>query len=684
VPFSFAEDLFGTAQPVGVQLGGFKYPGEVIVAAKWEPRLGEPLAGVSMFRVVLLQSSTGPDSNELVDKRICVAVQADSAQGGTGRDDTSGLAEARSIYNVADAGAHNGNGTDTVEKSDAEADVLSLREVRKNYVTANDPELNRLVSALVEHETKVNGSLIGNSHELWKSGEIVVSSKLDAEGIEARQIFLLSEPESWIEVVAIALLTKSNLFPTGVTSTEIFDELRLGRVKSAKEKLRLICGLYLSEPTPIDTMSVMLDSLGRRTDPVLSRIISGEELTDLLIHKLMYPPEIALLWVIAAALEFGAEIELERQSGERQYVSGEYIFEFQFKDVSFERISVLRADKSDNWDAVLPFLQLVSPHTFSTRYGGGRESDAQDFTLQLASVHDRIRQALPIMQSLEVATGSIDRPLTRNSTTLLNALGASSWQEYVSQARNVFGSVAALRKMLSDAALHWATVESAPEIERAIYYLDQAEFGRIDHVLAVERQLLRSRFDLQFLIEAPTNWLSIRDEFERWRQDYRRAYLEDHAEKQEYNLLIAQKIEQASERVEQIELLSRIDAIRIESEVSPAELWSETIMTFTVCDFDGSEILLIDEPVCVECRGRLGQPTNHTDVTDMISEIDRIFLGYRDRLASVVSAQVLDSNNSDKLQSLFRLNSAGDLSDLANVLDDKVISFLNELFGKTQ
>jgi hypothetical protein len=67
----------------------------------------------------------------------------------------------------------------------------------------------------------------------------------------------------------------------------------------------------------------------------------------------------------------------------------------------------------------------------------------------------------------------------------------------------------------------------------------------------------------------------------------------------------------------------------------------------------------------------------------MISEIDQIFIGYRDRLASVSSELVLKSGNSDQLQSLFRLNSAGDLSDLANVLDDKVISFLNELFGKS-
>ena len=76
------------------------------------------------------------------------------------------------------------------------------------------------------------------------------------------------------------------------------------------------------------------------------------------------------------------------------------------------------------------------------------------------------------------------------------------------------------------------------------------------------------------------------------------------------------------------------------------------------------------------------QPANHTDIIDMISEIDQIFTGYRDRLASVASELVLKSASDDQLQSLFRLNSAGDLSDLANVLDDKVISFLNELFDK--
>jgi hypothetical protein len=67
----------------------------------------------------------------------------------------------------------------------------------------------------------------------------------------------------------------------------------------------------------------------------------------------------------------------------------------------------------------------------------------------------------------------------------------------------------------------------------------------------------------------------------------------------------------------------------------------------------------------------------------MIAEIDSLFTEYRDRLATVTSKLVMKSQNPDKLNNLFRLNSAGDLSDLANVLDDKVISFLNELFSES-
>ncbi|MCZ6538661.1 MAG: hypothetical protein O6922_02390 [Chloroflexi bacterium] len=112
-------------------------------------------------------------------------------------------------------------------------------------------------------------------------------------------------------------------------------------------------------------------------------------------------------------------------------------------------------------------------------------------------------------------------------------LSVESWPQYVAAAREEFGSVGALGAALIDAAHQWAAVEYVADIERTVYYLDQVEFGRVDHALAVEHRVLRSRFDLRVLVESPQRWRALRDEFERWRQEYRKAYLEDHSLRQE-------------------------------------------------------------------------------------------------------------------------------------------------------
>jgi hypothetical protein len=665
VPFSFAEDFFGRPQRVSTFLGGFEYPGEVIVANEWRSEFGRPLGGVSMFRLVLLQSSEGPSPKEIGDKRICVALQ-EAAQLVSQR-----VRERGAEYSVQDAGSDSGT------KQASEADIEALRAVRDKFVSTTDTGLTRLASALVDYESEINGSLASRSRSLWKSGSVVTAVAFgDSTGLP-QQIFLLDSPESWLEVTAAQLIVRTFELETSYWSERIFSDLQSGRTSNAKEQLRVACGIRLGESTAIERIREFFDS---ESDEVAAR-----GLVDLLVHELAYPPVIAMLWLLAYTLETDSEVELSRSDGSRQYVSSDSISENSFAEIELDRVAVLRSEKSDDWEAVLPYLKLITPHANSPKFGGGRSSDAEEFELQLSTVRDRIIQVTPVMLSLEVASGAVDRPLTRNAANLVSVINATTWQEYVSRAREVFGSVTALRSALSGAAHHWAAIEVAPEIERAIYYLDQVEFGRIDHALALERQLLRSRIDLKYLVESPENnaWSILRDKFERWRQEYRRAYLEDHVHKQEHNRSVQSQIIETNRRVEQIGLLEKIDAVRITGDSTDlGKLWNETIQMFAVCDYEGSEIRLIDESACPNCHARLGQPTNHTDIIDMISEIESIFDGYRDRLATVVSGLVLESQSADKLQSLFRLNSAGDLSDLANVLDDKVISFLNELFGK--
>ncbi|NQW19881.1 MAG: hypothetical protein HQ477_04025 [Chloroflexi bacterium] len=60
----------------------------------------------------------------------------------------------------------------------------------------------------------------------------------------------------------------------------------------------------------------------------------------------------------------------------------------------------------------------------------------------------------------------------------------------------------------------------------------------------------------------------------------------------------------------------------------------------------------------LNCGGGLGQPPNHTDVTDIIPTIDRRFNGYRDRLASIVATLVMESQKyrqaHESIQAQFR------------------------------
>lgn len=677
VPFSFADDQLNRTQAVSVALGGFDYPGEVIVGSEWQKEFGEPISGISMFRLVLLRTSTTPTPDDITDSRIVVAAY---------RTNSNRIRESEATYTL-----NIGSNGSSDERS-AESDIRSLRAVRRNYISTNDPGLGRLASALATYETQVNEKMARKSHEKWKSGVIVISADRNGPDVRPAELFLLSDPESWIESAA-ATLDRIRITSGLALPEQIFEDLQCGRLASARDRLRQICKIRLGELTPTDHIATLVEcsiTEGSRGE------IAGDRLVQLLIHQLDLPPAIASLWLISYALDHGGELEFKGTDNQCEYLSEDTISEIE-NDSDLPNlivnITLLRTEKSDSWDAVLPFLKLVSTLANFTAYGGGRTSDIAEVEAQLDAIYTRVKQASPVMLQLEVAAGATRRPLTSGTNGLMKVLRVGSWSEYISRAREIFGSVGALRSALIDASHQWAAIEYAPDIEKTIYYLDQVEFGRVDHSLAIERRMLRSRFDLKQLLENRNSWLSLRDEFERWRQEYRRTYLQDHAERRESDQELHEQILNTTRRIAQIQQFDQISVLRGISEGSPdsstnsvkdiPEKWERLTGSFRICESDGSDIRLIDEPVCPECHGRLGQGLSHTDISNLIVEVDRTFASYRDRLALVVSRLVLKSENSDKLQKLFRLNSAGDLSDLANVLDDKVISFLNELFGKT-
>ena len=534
---------------------------------------------------------------------------------------------------------------------------------------------------------------------------VVTSDRKAGQEIQAAELFLLDDPESWVESVARVMTrwtVRLDAIPAGATTgvaisaEQVFEDFQAGRLASASDRLRRISGIDLGDTTPVEQISQLF---GIGDDAV-----GGPSLVHLLVHKLGFPPAIASLWLIGHLFEHESELEIGTDSTARSYLSGDTVSEYKFDPNMIARVVKLSASKSNAWDAVLPYLKLIVPEASFIAHGSGRQSDIDEFDLQLQSARERMYRTSPVMLQLEIAAGATERPLTQNATRLMNVLGANSWQPYVTLARQNFGTVGTLRAALHSVERQWLAIEYAPGIERAIYYLDQTDFGRVDHALAVERRVIRSRLVVETLIESPQVWLALRDEYERWRLEYRRAYLEDHSQRQARDRKLQAQIIQTDALVTQISLLRKIHALgdtpseSVEtvgggsrdhgsissqpvSEVELALVWSQARAPFRLCESDRSDIPLTLEPVCVECRHRLGQVEAHEDIEELSTRVRQIFNHYKNRLSVIVSQLVLNSGSSDNLQKLFRLNSAGDLSDLANVLDDKVISFLNELFG---
>ena len=150
--------------------------------------------------------------------------------------------------------------------------------------------MSRLLSSLSNHESKINEALAGASNESWKSGKLITSDRQRDVEINSRQVFLLASPESWVDLTAALVLDRSGISGSSGMLVEVFENLKLGGIKKAKEELCKLSGLQLAESTPLDRMDALLH--GR---PDSSTEIPGVNLVDLLIHELGLPPSVSSL-----------------------------------------------------------------------------------------------------------------------------------------------------------------------------------------------------------------------------------------------------------------------------------------------------------------------------------------------------------------------------------------------------
>lgn len=73
----------------------------------------------------------------------------------------------------------------------------------------------------------------------------------------ASQVFLLDNPESWLEVAAASLINRTSFSRADSTPKQVFAELQHGHLKTAKDRLRQMCGIQLDETTTHDQIELL-------------------------------------------------------------------------------------------------------------------------------------------------------------------------------------------------------------------------------------------------------------------------------------------------------------------------------------------------------------------------------------------------------------------------------------------
>jgi len=666
--FSLAAGDMGRSQPVEVYVRGVRYPGEVVVTRSWKPSLGEPLRGHAMFRLVLLMEACAVDPGELQDERIAVAIPS---------------------------------GTEGADLKSLNGEINALQETRAHYASGADPGLDRLSAALRTRMEAIEHEMAAHMRGAWLAGTVLTAagpttwSPADVAIVFAND----DDPQVWVEAVGGALImARYDGLPHGkgwgltvpLTPERLenaFDWLVSGEdVGNVPE-----CWAAIFRPGSRGSSSQarpesrpIFDALD---DLMADGETPGDRVREVLVHEMGVPPDVLSLTLADHVKERDSEILLAEGADLRDHrgekldcprLIADVLPDMEWAPDLLDMVAAIRPKVSDEWDSALPYLRLILPGARPSAKGGGPAEQAAAFTEVLETLEGRYTLALGVLDRLEQRLGGTGRTVNVESERLFIVLSSTSWRSYFARARGEFGSVKALREVLETLARSRRASEEALAVERCARYLDEAEFGRDERDLALRARALRERINLRALVDNPELWLSILEGFERWRTEYRAAYLEHHAARRAQSREIQQRMERAEQQMSAAERLAQIPELGPPPDPSLRPRWQQLKDAAAVCPASEAEIALTERPWCARCGTRLGVHSTFDDAEEVIKEVERTLAGYNECLTSATIREILAGRRREEVEKILAIVAAGGMEALAGVLDDDVVQFLGE------
>ena len=647
----------GRQYPLSAHYNGLLYPGEAILAEGWEPQWGLPLEGERLFRVVFLSTHQPVSPEELQDARIAVCVPSRS---GERREQ-----ERRREYRV-------------------------LREVRSRYsVPGPDP-------ALLEQERGA-----------YASGTIVTRTGVETQ---PRALFEAPLPADWVSAVAVSLLAWT--YPQLPVSSADFPG-----PFTAREARLLFQGLIQEETTPevVAAVEVFGPGLGLTTgqaagvfapgDSIMFQILRHElaehggalpcsQLYGRMVHVhgLLHP--LVTLCVVAflrygqppVELHLAAEHSLQTVSGERysgRVVLAETVADLDFPSSLDSVATSLRYTTPVSWNTLAFYFSPLDPSIQPVEEPESQE-EIPRLLAALATLQREVRETLAALQRIAQNLGGEIPQQTVNLLGRLRRLTEARAAEPALRAgQRLFGSPAGLAQAMKEyQPLHLlATMEET--LVHIHAYLKEAHVPDDLGDLSLKRQQLVAVLRPRELVTSTPSQTALEMLITGFLEAYRAAYIHHHERYHQEVASLSARVEEARTEAQGLERLNSIRELGEPVEEGATRELRRLSTKLTACQTPPREIPLGRHPICQECRLLLGQRSPSEKVEAVFR---RLRMGLREqntRISTQVVHRILEGTRDERIDQFIRVVQASDLTGLANVLDDRLVSFLRVLLAQS-
>lgn len=338
------------------------------------------------------------------------------------------------------------------------------------------------------------------------------------------------------------------------------------------------------------------------------------------------------------------------------------------------------------WNDVLPYAREVLDDLKATTDQVEIERQFQ----RLRQACEKLKNDLNVQQrTLKTLVGTLDADLPRATVERLGSLvqltdeALTNHGDFYEQVENIFTTPHTLRESMQTFTHLQELTNVAAEIGSTKRYLDDVSLRGTDRELSADRMAILTQLQLESLVNEPSLWQRLRNDFERFKGRYRNEYQKHH---RDYHAAVNRLRDTLTDVPHQLEALSLINSIEGLGPAIGQELgqrYQALEQKVKPCSISDVTTVRVDhQPVCTECNLRLSDQPPEAEVKEFSWVIKEALNRKTRQLASEAVSRVLARGGRDDLATFLEAIQASDLAALVDVMSPDLVEFINRLLAE--